>query len=290
MNWFLAHLLDFAALLIIAAITYYGHKKGIMRMILSIAGFALAASLAAFVSNSTYEYVYTNFVQPSVMAFIDEKAETIKDEFITEYGINSLTDPDDPENNAADDEENEKMDDSLLTNDEIRGKLNSVYTEYCTKLTDSLSGVLPDEIKESAEEYLKSYKFDSDEETGNDIQIASTELIEKEIIRPVILKALKNVIFAVSFAVFCTVISVVMRLVGVVRRVSAIRKPDSFLGTLLGFLYSLLTVMVLSLLCSIFIKLTGDSNTVINSNVISETYLFRYIYSGTFTVLSFLLK
>lgn len=296
MDWFIAHILDIAVLLIIFGFIFWGRKKGIIRMLLSLAGFALAAALAAFVSNSTYEYVYIHAVQPSVTAFIDEKAEILAEEYSSSDKLKELFEEHD--NVSAEDiyslfgENAGNEESTLLTKSEFRGTLNNVFTEYCTKLTESLSGVLPEEIIESAENYLEENNI-ADMETVAKLKensVSVPELIEKEIIRPVMLKTVKNVIFAVTFAVFCAVISVLIHIAGLIRKINAVRVPDSFFGGILGFIYGLLAIMALSLLCSIFIKLTGDVNPIVSSEAISGTYFFKYAYSGTFAALSLLLK
>ena len=296
MDWFIAHILDIAVLLIIFGFIFWGRKKGIIRMLLSLAGFALAAALAAFVSNSTYEYVYIHAVQPSVTAFIEEKAEILAEEYSSGDKLKELLEEHD--NVSAEDiyslfgENAGNEESTLLTKSEFRGTLNNMFTEYCTKLTESRSGVLPEEIIESAENYLEENNI-ADIETVAKLKknsVSVPELIEKEIIRPVMLKTVKNVIFAVTFAVFCAVISVLIHIAGLIRKINAVRVPDSFFGGILGFIYGLLAIMALSLLCSIFIKLTGDVNPIVSSEAISGTYFFKYAYYGTFAALSLLLK
>ncbi|MGN0608048.1 MAG: hypothetical protein ACI4J6_02505 [Oscillospiraceae bacterium] len=296
MDWFIAHILDIAALLIIFGFIFWGRKKGIIRMLLSLAGFAVSAALAAFVSNSTYEYVYIHAVQPSVTAFIEEKADILAEEYASGDKLKEIL----GEQYSGSEEdiyslfdENEINGEStLLTKSEFRGTLNSIFTEYCARLTESLSGVLPEEIIESAENYLEENNI-ADSEKVAELKKSNAsvpELIEKEIVRPVMMKTVKNVIFAVSFAVFCAVISVLIHIAGLIRKINAVRVPDSFLGGILGFIYALLAIMALSLLCSIFIKLTGDVNPIVSSKAVSGTYFFKYAYSGTFAALSLLLK
>lgn len=296
MDWFIAHILDIAALLIILGSVIMGRKKGIIRMLISLVGFTAAAFLAAFVSNSTYEYVYFHAVQPSVTAFIEEKADVLAEEYGSDDKLEELLG--EQYNVTAEDiyslfgENTENEESTLLTKNEFRGTLNNIFTGYCSKLTESLSGVLPEEIIESAENYLEENDI-ADSERVAELKKSNASvpgLIEKEIIRPVMLKTVKNVIFAASFAVFCAVISALIHIAGLIRKISAVKVPDSFLGGILGFIYGILTIMALSLLCSIFIKLTGDVNPIVSSETVSGTYFFKYAYSGTFAVLSLLLK
>ncbi len=288
MDLFLAHILDIIPILIVIAAVLIGRRRGFIRMLLSLVGFLAAAALATFVSNASYEYVYDNAVKPSVMKVVEEKADELAKEYNSEEVIAELFGGD----SLSDFLNNSEYADSLLTESDFRDKINSMFTEYCTRLTESLSGVLPDEIAESAQAYLSEISIIEDKSFAKlqNGEASAAGLIEENVIRPVMLITVKNVIFALTFAAACIVISILIRLVGIMRRAEVIRVPDSFLGGILGFIYAVLIIMALSLLCSFFIKLTGDENAVVNSEVISGTYFFKYIYSGAFWLLSLILK
>ncbi len=284
MTFISEHLLDIITVLLIIIITFWGYKKGILQMVISLAGFFAAAALAGFVSNVTYEYVYFKVVQPSVMEYIQTEADKLSEEYSQEkllekFGII-----------LPDDEETDEQTD--LTNDEISGKLNSIFKEYCGRITESLKGVIPDEILESADRYLEENRLDRETALGNteDIKSSAVTLIESEIVRPVMLTTVKNVIFFITFTVICIIISVLLRAVKIIRKIEAIKKPDSFFGGVLGFIYSVLTIMAISLLCSIFIKLTANENSVLNTGVIEKTYIFKHAYSMSFFLLTVLFK
>ncbi len=273
MTFISEHLLDIITVLLIIIITFWGYKKGILQMVISLAGFFAAAALAGFVSNVTYEYVYFKVVQPSVMEYIQTEADKLSEEYSQEKLLEKfgIVLPDDEETNEQTD----------LTNDEISGKLNSIFKEYCGRITESLKGVIPDEILESADRYLEENRLDRETALGNteDIKSSAVTLIESEIVRPVMLTTVKNVIFFITFTVICIIISVLLRAVKIIRKIEAIKKPDSFFGGVLGFIYSVLTIMAISLLCSIFIKLTANENSVLNTGVIEKTYIFKHAYS-----------
>lgn len=284
MTFISEHLLDIITVLLIIIITFWGYKKGILQMVISLAGFFAAAALAGFVSNVTYEYVYFKVVQPSVMEYIQTEADKLSEEYSQEkllekFGIV-----------LPDDEETDEQTD--LTNDEISGKLNSIFKEYCGRITESLKGVIPDEILESADRYLEENRLDRETALGNteDIKSSAVTLIESEIVRPVMLTTVKNVLFFITFTVVCIIISVLLRAVKIIRKIEAIKKPDSFFGGVLGFIYSVLTIMAISLLCSIFIKLTANENSVLNTDVIEKTYIFKHAYSMSFFLLTVLFK
>lgn len=284
MTFISEHLLDIITVLLIIIITFWGYKKGILQMVISLAGFFAAAALAGFVSNVTYEYVYFKVVQPSVMEYIQTEADKLSEEYSQEKLLEKfgIVLPDDEETNEQTD----------LTNDEISGKLNSIFKEYCGRITESLKGVIPDEILESADRYLEENRLDRETALGNteDIKSSAVTLIESEIVRPVMLTTVKNVLFFITFTVICIIISVLLRAVKIIRKIEAIKKPDSFFGGVLGFIYSVLTIMAISLLCSIFIKLTANENSVLNTGVIEKTYIFKHAYSMSFFLLTVLFK
>lgn len=282
MNSITEHLLDIISILLIIIITFAGYKKGILRMIISLVGFFAAAAISGFVSNVTYEYVYFHIVQPSVMEYIESEADKLSEEYSQEKLLEKL-------GLSAVNEAESNDTDLYLTDDEFSGKLNSIFKEYCGRITESLSGVIPDEILESADEYLEKNSFDK-HEVLNDSKASAVTIIEAEIIRPVMLKTVKNVIFFITFIIVCIIFSILSRLAGIIRRIELIKTPDSFLGGILGFIYSILTIMALSLLCSIFIKLTANENTVLNTGVIEETFFFKYAYSWSFMLIAALLK
>ncbi len=274
MDFIFEHLLDIITLIIVMAVTAAGYKKGIMRMIISLIGYFVAATVAGFISSITYEYVYFNMVQPSVIEYIENETEKISDEYLNERFS----------------EDNSENDENIhLTDSEISGKLKDIFKEYCEELTNSLSGVIPDEILKSADEYFEKDTFDENE-IINSTKTSSVNLIEKEIIRPVMLKTVKSVIFFIAFTIVCIIFSILSRLVRYIRRIDIIKAPDSFLGGILGFVYAVLIIVILSILCSIFIKLTADQNNFLNTEIIEKTYIFKYAYNKSFELLTILFK
>lgn len=291
MDWLLNHILDIIVVLIIIIGIIYGRCKGIIRMIISLVVFILAAAIASFVSSSTYEYVYMNFVRPGVISAIEEKTAATITEYDPEARVKELL----YDKGFSDEIINEldiSKDDEKLSAPEISDALNKVFTEYCTKVTESLSGVLPEEIIDSANEYLATNSTSVEERLKifNENKTSASELIEEYIIRPILMKTVKNVIFAVTFTIVFLLCSILSRIVGLIRKISLVREVDSLLGSILGFVYSIAGVMVFSFICSIIIDLTGNSNTVINTNIIEQTYFFKYVYTGAFTAISVLLN
>lgn len=291
MDWLLNHILDIIVVLIIIIGIIYGRCKGIIRMIISLVVFILAAAIASFVSSSTYEYVYINFVRPGVISAIEEKTAATITEYDPEIRVKELL-----YDNGFSDEIINEIDisdyEEKLSAPEISDALNKVFTEYCTKVTESLSGVLPEEIIDSANEYLETNSTAVEDRLKifNDNKTSASELIEEYIIRPILMKTVKNVIFAVTFAVVFLLCSILSRIVGLIRKISVVREIDSLLGSILGFVYSVAGILVLSFICSIIIDLTGNTTSIINTSMIEQTYFFKYVYKSAFSAISFLLN
>lgn len=274
MDFIFEHLLDIITLVIIMFFTAKGYRKGIIRMIISLVGYLAAVTIGGFVSSITYEYVYYNMVQPSVIEYIETEADKLSEKYLNEKISEDFSENDD---------------NIHLTDSEISGKLKDIFKEYCGELTNSLNGVIPDEILKSADEYLEKNTFDEDE-IINSTKASSVNLIEKEIIRPVMLKTVKSIIFFIAFAIVCIAFSIISKLVRYIRRIYIIKAPDSFLGGVLGFTYAVLIIVILSTLCSIFIKLTADQNNILNTEIVEKTYIFKYAYNKSFELLTILFK
>ncbi len=303
MNWLSAHFLDILTAVIIAAGIACGYRRGIVRMIIFLAGFGVSAALAAFASSACCEYVYLNVVKPAVISAVEENISSAAAEYDPRSRIRELLErqnislSEEQEElifgeNPDFTESEESVSDLLLTGEEFRGTLNSVFTEYCGKLTESLSGVLPGEITESAEKYLAERNISEREKIDffRSSNASAAEIAETEIIRPVMLKTVKNVIFAAVFAAAMLAFTVISRIFGILRSIEAVRAPDSFLGGILGLVYGIMLTMALALVCGIFIQLSSDSGKFVNSGIISDTYFFKYAYAAALAAVSAFFK
>lgn len=296
------HILDIAAIAILAVGIISGRLRGFAKMAIAILGFAIAIAAAGFVSKTASEYVYTNFIRPSVIAAIENKAEEIKTEYnpskqiinkLSEQGISISNEQLKTLLGVISKEKHKNVDTSLLTNSQFHATLNSVFTEYCGKITESLSGVLPDEIKENARKYLEENKeLDNDKAKildNNPLPFA--ELAERKIIAPIMIKVVSKVIFAATFAIVIALTTILSGIFGLLKKTDMVLKnTDCFLGGLVGLLYSVFILAVFSVLCSVFISLTSGSNPLINNNSIANSLFFKYIYSGTFILLSAVIR
>lgn len=287
--------LDIAAAAVIIIFVFAGSRRGAVRMLISLIGYIAAFAAAVFVSNAADGYVYDSFVKPAVMSAMETKAEELSETYLTPENLGKLL----AENGAELDGEQLDMLTAggeaykkVLTDDKFRDTLNSVFINYCRLLTDTFSGILPEDVVSGAEAYLE----ETDMENQRKLELLTTEkqsvteIIEREIVRPLMMRTVKTVLFAVTFGVVIIVFAVISKAAGLIRKISVIRSADSLLGGLMGFVQSLLTIAVMCFSVSIFIKLTGGANEYINPDIISETIAFKWFYNGTFYLMSVILK
>lgn len=287
--------LDIAAAAVIIIFVFAGSRKGAVRMLISLIGFIAAFAAAVFVSNAADDYVYDSFVKPVVMSAMETKAEELSETYLTPESLGKIL----AENGAELDEEQLDMliaggeaYEKVLTDEKFRDTLNSVFINYCQLLTDTFSGILPEEVVSGAEAYLNEADMENQRklELLTEEKQSITEIIESEIVRPLMMKTVNAVLFAVTFGVVLIIFAVISRAVGLIRKIPAVRFADSFFGGLMGLLQSLLAIAVICFAVSIFVKLTGGANEYINPDIISETIVFKWFYSGTFYLMSIILK
>lgn len=289
--------LDIAAAAAVVICVFAGAHRGAVRTLISALGYAAAFAAAVFLSNVADEYVYDTLVRPAVISAMETKADELADSYASEDAVKKLIEKSGTE--LSDDEADAlgKLLDGgeylseVLTNEEIRGKLNSVFVDYCRALTETFSGVLPDEITAEAERYIESAGEKNSAAADTEAErLSVTEMIEAEIVRPVMMKTVSAVLFALTFAAVCLIASVISRTAGLIRKIPAVRSADGLAGGLLGLLQGVLLTFALCVLVSVFVKLTSGENPSLNADTIAQTYVFKHFYNGIFYILSFLLK
>ena len=285
--------LALAAAVIICVIA--GFRKGAAGMIISAAGYVAALAAAIFVSEAADEYVYDTFVSPSVNSMLEKRAEELSEKYSSDEWLREFL----SENGIDLDEEQlpglaEGIEAyaEVLTKEQIRDKLNSVFVDYCRALTEAFSGILPEEAVKEAYRYIEETEMDNQQKLeliASDGKAAAV-LVEREIIRPVLLRTVRMVLFFLTFAVVSAAVSVISAAVRAVRGIPAVRSTHDFLGGILGFFQGIIISAAICLLAEIFIQLTADGNQYLNSGVIAETIVFKRMYSGTVFLLSVILK
>ncbi|MEZ3454618.1 MAG: CvpA family protein [Oscillospiraceae bacterium] len=271
-----------------------GKYRGAVRTLILIAGYAAAFAAAVFVSRTASDYVYEKAVRPAVISAVETKSEELAEEYLSpekfgvileQQGI-SLTDE-----QLADVLEKGESYAQTLTDSEFRGALTKLFTEYCRAITETFSGVVPEEILEEAEKYIAETEAEyRDTAEITEKKDSMAEIIEREIIRPVMMKTVRTALFIVTFAAVLLIVSIIARAAGLIRKIPGVRSADSFAGGILGLLQGLLFTAVLSVTANVFISLTSNANEYLNMETISGTFVFKRLYSGTFFLLSLILK
>lgn len=272
------------AAIVIICVTV-GSRRGAVRTLISAAGYIAAFAAAVFVSNAADEYVYDRFVKPAVMSAMEEKAEELSENGLKEILSKSGA--------GLTDEQlgfiinGEKPSEEGLTDEKIRDTLNRGFIDYCKILTEAFSGVIPEEIVREAESYIEETDMENNRklELLTSARLSATELIESEIVRPVMMRTVKTVLFTLTFALVSIVFAVISKIAGIIRRIPAVRFADGFAGGLIGLLQGLLITAAICAVTGVYIKLTGES-----SDIIEQTHIFKYFYGGTAYLLSLLLS
>ncbi len=289
------YILDAIVIGAVIICVFAGRQRGAVRTLILIAGYAAAFAAAVFVSRTASDYVYEKAVRPAVISAVETKSEELAEEYLSpeklggilkQQGI-SLTDEqlagilDKGENYAQ-----------LLTDNEFRGALKKLFTEYCRAITEAFSGVVPEEILEEAEKYIAETEAENlnPAEIPEEEKESLAEIIEGEIIRPVMIKTVCTALFVVTFAAVLLVVSIIARTAGLIRNIPGVRSADSFAGGILGLLQGLLFTAVLSVAANVFINITSNANEYLNTETIAGTFVFKRLYSGTFFLLSLILK
>ncbi len=289
------YILDAIVIGAVIICVFAGRQRGAVRTLILIAGYAAAFAAAVFVSRTASDYVYEKAVRPAVISAVETKSEELAEEYLSpeklggileQQGI-SLTDEqlagilDKGENYAQ-----------LLTDNEFRGALKKLFTEYCRAITEAFSGVVPEEILEEAEKYIAETEAEhlNPAEITEEEKESLAEIIEGEIIRPVMIKTVRTALFVVTLAAVLLVVSIIARTAGLIRNIPGVRSADSFAGGILGLLQGLLFTAALSVAANVFINITSNANKYLNTETIAGTFVFKRLYSGTFFLLSLILK
>lgn len=298
-------ILDIATALIIVLSVYIGKKTGAVRMVLSALGVIIALVLASFISNAFDQYAYDKLVRPHIISSIENNIGNVTEDLSPEDVINEFVSEDTPDSFLSDIGLMPETDDvrelkklieeepELLTNDEFRDTLKSELEEHKDEIMNLLEGVLPGDMINEAEKTFD--KLISDSENIKDVlsDIEETpvpETIESNIVRPIAVEAVRIILFLAVYILVMIIFSVIMAVVRAVRKVPVIHGADSLIGGILGFLRAAVYMVIICVVIRLSIQLTGDGSTYINSEEISRTVVFKWIYNGVFSLISLILK
>ena len=108
---------------------------------------------------------------------------------------------------------------------------------------------------------------------------AIAKTVEESVIRPVAEPIIKTVVFAVSLIILVTVVSIVAKGSKIVNEVPVIGGFNSFFGGVFGIVNGAVELCVAAVILELVIS-AGIFPEYFSEEIISETYLFRWIYSA----------
>ncbi len=282
MSPYIPYIIDGVILVVLLYCIGTGTAKGFTGTVIRFIGYIAAIAIASALCGILAEKVYDNFVHPSVMNIIEKKIDSVEYN-VEEQIADSLEDKGyalegfDYKNVINGDYSEE--DNSELTKNDINDTLTDVFKKYYQLIGESLSDALPDGIADDVKNYIDEKKPSDDFFSLNDQKSKAAEYIETEIVRPVVLKAVRVIAFGFIFTVVMIAVKIIARTAGIVKKIPIVGGVDRFLGGILGLVQALLILTVATAIIIVITNLTDNSMKLFNSTVISDTILFKYLYN-----------
>lgn len=316
---------DIAVVLIFIFCIWRGYKKGVLRTVLGLVCIVLSYLIASAVSSyPVCSGIYEKYLRETVYERIDTSVQNAKEETAKKLKQQAEDAADDfiDKNFGGSPEAKDFADrlfeegsrfieeaiprvgpeiygffdnhkETLLTNPEISGKIESVADFYSKKAAVEINGRLPLGITVK-EETLKDLITNGDaadafmyELFGADtVGAADTvdggrkgvaEYIERQAAAPVFIRLIGVILWTVGFAVSGFILRIVVRIILTVRVISPVRACDSALGGVLGAAVGIAVIGALSVLVILAVQLTGGM-TYMNEEIIGGTLIFGKIY------------
>ncbi|MBQ5316544.1 MAG: hypothetical protein J6I96_03215 [Oscillospiraceae bacterium] len=295
-----------------------GAKRGLIRTVIGVVFTAAAFIGAAYLSSdSICGQVYDRYIKERTMAVIDEAMDTaqkrVKDTIAekAKEGFGSITDEyldegtsDGMKGLFSDfiDNHRKEIDSTIsgianrlgidvgevLKIDEVDRRINEAAELYSETAAERINAQMPFglaveplQIKQiiTDKQLLELFADEviglSTEESGFE---DTADYIEEQIMRPMILKAVHIVLWIGAFLLIKLVLSLVTALISAIINSSpVIEGTDALLGCLLGIIGGLALSVFLAAAVSAVINLTGGM-TYVNEDIISNTYIFGFLY------------
>lgn len=289
MNPYIPYIIDGVILVILLYCIGTGTAKGFTGTVIRFIGYIAAIAIASALCGILAEKVYDNFIHPSVMNVIQNKIDSVEynvEEQIADsleekgyalegFNYNNVI------NGDYSSEEN-----SELTKNDINDTLTDVFKKYYQLIGESLSDALPDDIADDIKNYIDEKKPSDEFFSLNDQKNKAAEYIETKIVRPVVLKAVRVITFGIIFTVVMIAVRIIARTAGIVKKIPIVGGVDRFFGGVLGLVQALLILTVATAIIIVITNFTDNSFNFINSTVISDTILFKYLYNIVINILS----
>lgn len=306
---------DLVLLVILVVCIASGFRKGVLRTVLSVICFILAFAAASFMSSSAVtEQIYENHLQKRVNSIIEEAVDKAKAQAIQklkdyasseskriaseEFGLSDdeagmIGDIAESIISGADDyikSENSIFSEfdltSLLTNSEINDRIKKIVYDYSDDVTDAINVRLPVGVRVSREsvegvictdDAVNALIYETiGQYTASDGETVSAYL-ERSVVRPLVLKALRVIIFAASFFIASLLCRIASQVLLAIRNIETIKTADSFLGAVFGAIQGIFFVLAAVCAAYVVITLTGGLSWL-NEDIVSQTAVFGRLY------------
>ncbi|MBP0989725.1 MAG: CvpA family protein [Oscillospiraceae bacterium] len=110
--------------------------------------------------------------------------------------------------------------------------------------------------------------------------------ITDTIINTVAVTIIKAVLFVLLFLLFMLIVKLVSKLFRVVNKVPVVGPVNKFFGGIVGIVYGLLWIAVLSVVIYLVIKSMDGGKGIFTEEIINESYVYKYIYTFVCGIMS----
>ncbi|MBQ7990644.1 MAG: hypothetical protein IJ251_06315 [Oscillospiraceae bacterium] len=176
----------------------------------------------------------------------------------------------------------------IISNEAVSEAIDRAAEKYSESAVRQINAELPAglSIKQSQIEQALSDKKLIELFINDMLRLDSTktgytgtvDYIERTMIRPVALRAIHLVSWTVIFAVLRILFQIISSVIIAIKRsIPVINSADKIAGSALGLVSSIMAVTVLAFIISRIIMVT-DNIDYINSTVVNDTIIFRYVY------------
>lgn len=286
---------DIVAVVIVLSLIYAGWRKGALRTLLRLAGYAAAFILAFYISQSVAEPLYVKYIQPSIVSAVEKQVASVDyvgeiQKVVASYG-NGI---------SVDRETISALMDSTSSAEELSGGLKKWLGEHyaaadsidTSSWSSSFENVLNNSFTQAVLMALPTYLSGAAEALLSDgLEAVDNALgtltsdpgsvaryVETTLIRPSVIDIVRLVLYMVVFAVATLLIRIVVQIVRPINRIPVVGTLNRLLGAVLGLGQAALLLYILALVVRILIIVSGDGMIFFNQASVDKTILFRLFY------------
>lgn len=293
---------DILAVVLMGSLVYFGWKKGFLRTLFSIAGFALAFALATMVSTSATPVIYDSFVKPVVITAAERQLDSLD---VVERIRQAVT------ASGAAIEETE-IREILVSRPENLVEALSAYMErsaeaagedvfpveaFKTALEGALEKANDIAIFDNLPEYMVGGRSEGTYEEPRGIESyigleagllketlgrlgesnrAASEYLEEEVFSANVQNIVSPVVFLLTFALACALFNGFSRLFKMVNRIPLVGPVNRVLGGILGGLQGIIILFIMGMVVNVLVIFTNNSLMIFNQATLAKTIIFKY--------------